>query len=35
VLPVPSTALWRWALRSQAPTDTGPLKNHDDLLRAR
>jgi putative photosynthetic complex assembly protein 2 len=43
VLPIPSTALWRWALRTQAPAQ--PVRNvtaaavamesHDDLLRAR
>jgi putative photosynthetic complex assembly protein 2 len=43
VLPIPSTALWRWALRGQAAAPTmrnmtAPavaLESHDDLLRAR
>ena len=42
VLPIPSTALWRWALRggekpakAARATPTSPLENHDDLLRAR
>ena len=41
VLPLPSTALWRWALRSAAPAKPAravppsPLDSHDDLLRAR
>jgi putative photosynthetic complex assembly protein 2 len=41
VLPIPSTALWRWALRSHAPAKavraapTSPLESHDDLLRTR
>jgi putative photosynthetic complex assembly protein 2 len=43
VLPVPSTALWRWALRGQPSppraalpaSATTHLESHDDLLRAR
>jgi putative photosynthetic complex assembly protein 2 len=43
VLPIPSTALWRWALRAQSSPPlsrkpaaaTAHLENHDDLLRAR
>jgi putative photosynthetic complex assembly protein 2 len=35
VLPIPSTALWRWALRGQAPGADLNLESHDDLLRAR
>jgi putative photosynthetic complex assembly protein 2 len=35
VLPIPSTALWRWALRGQASAAAVNLESHDDLLRAR
>ena len=41
VMPFPSTALWRWALRQRAdkpkprPRHPRPLEKHDDLLRAR
>jgi len=35
VLPIPSTALWRWALRGQSPAADVNLESHDDLLRAR
>jgi len=35
VLPIPSTALWRWALRGQASAAKVNLESHDDLLRAR
>ncbi len=39
VLPIPSTALWRWALRNKPARPTAAphvnLERHDDLLRAR
>ncbi len=44
VLPFPSTALWRWALRQRREPAQGrgaaagqalKLEKHDDLLRAR
>jgi putative photosynthetic complex assembly protein 2 len=40
VMPFPSTALWRWALRRHAgqpgpPRRCPPMEKHDDLLRAR
>jgi putative photosynthetic complex assembly protein 2 len=35
VLPIPSTALWRWALRGQPAAAAVNLESHDDLLRAR
>ena len=35
VLPIPSTLLWRWALRGQAPAAPVTLESHDDLIRAR
>jgi putative photosynthetic complex assembly protein 2 len=35
VLPIPSTALWRWALRGRSTAADVHLESHDDLLRAR